>query len=135
MKCIKGKELGVHKSNAGFYIGVVDEEGPLCRISEEYYETRELAELLLKSNAFVVRDCIENNFCNGEKSCLRKPSIEIDIDGPDGNIFAIMALANKAMRAEDMLTDGKAMYYKVTKCLSYAEALDAVREYVDIIEV
>ncbi|HCF5174370.1 TPA: hypothetical protein ACGW32_001149 [Pseudomonas aeruginosa] len=35
--------LQVLMSNAGFYIGTLDEEGPASRESVEYYPSRELA--------------------------------------------------------------------------------------------
>ncbi|HBO5279269.1 TPA: hypothetical protein L4X16_006410, partial [Pseudomonas aeruginosa] len=36
--------LQVLMSNAGFYIGTLDEEGPASRESVEYYPSRELAQ-------------------------------------------------------------------------------------------
>lgn len=64
-KCIKGHrgrmafeelglrlELTVLHSNAGYYIGTYDEEGPVSRESEEYYRTREAAQYALDNNEF-----------------------------------------------------------------------------------
>ncbi|HCU0570227.1 hypothetical protein [Pseudomonas aeruginosa] len=39
--------LQVLMSNAGFYIGTLDEEGPASRESVEYYPSRELAQQAL----------------------------------------------------------------------------------------
>lgn len=51
MKCVKGKEIQVHKTPAGYYIGVWDEDGPRCRISG-YYRTKEAAEKALENKTF-----------------------------------------------------------------------------------
>jgi hypothetical protein len=64
MICTKGKKLQVLNSNAGYYIGVFDDEGPYCRMSE-YYRSRELAEAALESGVISERVCVENKFCSG----------------------------------------------------------------------
>ena len=69
MKCIKGHNVQVLNS-IEYYIGTIDEDGlPYCRISKLYYSTKEAAEEALK-NTFIIRDCIENDFCNEGKRCL-----------------------------------------------------------------
>lgn len=68
MKCIKGYEIRVLKSVAGYYIGTVDEEGfPNCRITTQYAETGTGA-LILPLDRQV--GCSENEFCNGGKGCF-----------------------------------------------------------------
>ncbi len=42
----------VLESNAGFYIGTVDSEGPVSRESEEYWSTRDEAEQILNSGSW-----------------------------------------------------------------------------------
>lgn len=73
-KCVKGLEIQVLRSGAGFYIGTVDtEEGyeqPNCRLSEAYFKTREAGEQALEKG-FVVRMCMENQFCNGSNVCFK----------------------------------------------------------------
>jgi hypothetical protein len=70
MKCIKGYEIEVLSSGAGYYIGVFDDEvGPVCRISRDYYKNRKIAEEVFKARSWTSRDCLENNLCNGGKGC------------------------------------------------------------------
>jgi hypothetical protein len=47
--CGKRLPLAVLKSNAGFYIGTFDDEGPCSRESVEYFPTVEVAEKALES--------------------------------------------------------------------------------------
>lgn len=68
MKCIKGKEISVHHSRAGWYIGCWDEEGPYCRISG-YYGSKEEAERHLELRSFW-READEIWFCNRGHGCL-----------------------------------------------------------------
>lgn len=44
--------LSVLQSNAGFYIGTFDEEGPVSRESEEYYPDKDSAQYALDNNTF-----------------------------------------------------------------------------------
>ena len=65
MECRKGYELKVLiGSMAGYYIGTEDAEGPYCRLSEEYYKSRQLAQQALDTRAFTVRNAVEVVFCN-----------------------------------------------------------------------
>lgn len=68
MKCIKGKEIQVLHSAAGWYIGCYDDDGPCCRISM-YYKTREHAETALEHKLFY-RDADEITFCNRNWGCI-----------------------------------------------------------------
>lgn len=43
-------------SNAGFYIGTLDEEGPASRESVEYYPSRELAQQALDKGTWTQRE-------------------------------------------------------------------------------
>jgi hypothetical protein len=47
--CNKILPLEVLKSNAGFYIGTVDIEGPCSRESVQYFQTQEQAEAALET--------------------------------------------------------------------------------------
>ena len=48
--------LQVLMSNAGFYIGTLDEEGPASRESVEYYQSRELAQQALDNGTCSQRE-------------------------------------------------------------------------------
>ncbi|HFT8627800.1 TPA: hypothetical protein ACGSTE_005328 [Pseudomonas aeruginosa] len=48
--------LQVLMSNAGFYIGTLDEEGPASRESVEYYPSRELAQQALDHGTWTQRE-------------------------------------------------------------------------------
>lgn len=48
--------LQVLMSNAGFYIGTLDEEGPASRESVEYYPSRELAQQALDNGTWTQRE-------------------------------------------------------------------------------
>lgn len=71
-KCVKNCEVKVLRSNAGYYIGTLDEDGfPNCRLSEEYFNTPEEAKAALDTKSFTERIVLENEFCRGEKiRCL-----------------------------------------------------------------
>ncbi|MCO2079432.1 hypothetical protein IPC264_20030 [Pseudomonas aeruginosa] len=47
--------LQVLMSNAGFYIGTIDEEGPVSRESAEYYPSRKLAQQALDNGTWSQR--------------------------------------------------------------------------------
>lgn len=73
---------------------------------------------------------------------MEKPTIEIDFNGPEGNIFCVLLEANKAierlafgggsiaMRNATLIN--AEMRYKVSKAKSYNEALNIIEEYVTI---
>lgn len=71
------------------------------------------------------------------KDLQTKPKIHINFDSPDGNIFTVLAHAANAMKAYGII-DAKEkaakMRERVTSSEGYEEALDIIREYVDIIE-
>lgn len=68
LRCRHGKEIDVHKSAAGWYIGVVDDCGPFCRISG-YYRSKEEAQHHLDNRTFY-RDAIEIDACNRRHGCI-----------------------------------------------------------------
>ena len=65
MKCAQQYELKVLKSAAGFFIGTADEDGSVnCRISHDYFDTKEEAQKALNTRSFKTRmTAIENQFC------------------------------------------------------------------------
>lgn len=82
MKCIKGFEVKVLNSAAGYYIGTLDEENfPMCRISS-YYKTKEAAQRALDKFTFH-RFAEEINFCNHGYECI-PPQGPFTLCGEDG---------------------------------------------------
>lgn len=68
VKCIKGFEVTILHSQAGYYVGTVDEYGfPNCRLSGQYADTNEKAEMLLLDRQI---GCAEIEWCNGGKGCF-----------------------------------------------------------------
>lgn len=64
MKCVKGLEIRVLNSHAGYYIGTINQECfPNCRLSQEYYKKKEEAQTALDNHTFTLRTCTENQFC------------------------------------------------------------------------
>lgn len=54
------------------------------------------------------------------------------VEGPvDGNIFAVMGAASKALKRAGQEDEGKKMRDRVTSSKSYDEALSVILEYVD----
>ena len=54
--CNKRLPLAVLKSNAGYYIGTFDEEGPCSRESVEYFPSQALADKALETGVWTQRD-------------------------------------------------------------------------------
>ena len=76
-KCVKGLEVKVLKSNAGYYIGTTKEdeefccEMPNCRLSS-YYKDEKTAQKELEEKKFIEREAPENVWCSGGwGSCLK----------------------------------------------------------------
>ena len=59
---------------------------------------------------------------------MEKP--KINLVGEDGNIFAILGRAGRALRQAGMADESKEMFDRVTQSGSYEEALRIVSEYV-----
>ena len=71
------------------------------------------------------------------KNIQTKPKIYIDFDSPDGNIFTVLSHAENAMKVYCIINakeKASEMRDRVTKSESYEDALEIIREYVDIIE-
>ena len=60
---------------------------------------------------------------------MEKP--KMNLIGEDGNIFAILGRARRALRQAGMADEAKEMFDRVTSCGSYDEALNIVSEYVE----
>ena len=83
--CSKACIVDVHKSHAGYYIGVVDDEGPRCRISGSYKTQAEADMALLYGTydriadeiAFCGPCFVEEEFLDPDDDCCD------DYDEPD----------------------------------------------------
>lgn len=70
MICVKGLELKVCKTPAGFCIGTTDEDGlPNCQLSQNFFDTTEKAQKALDDNSFIPAMSDANRFCSGGKAC------------------------------------------------------------------
>ena len=65
MVCVRGKEIGVYQSPAGWYQGTYEEGCPFCRLTS-YASSEEKAKKLPLSR----QSALENSFCNGCGSCI-----------------------------------------------------------------
>ena len=66
-----------------------------------------------------------------------KPKIYVDFNSSDGNIFAILAHAENALKLYNIINakeKASEMRKRAIKSESYDDALEIIREYVDIIE-
>lgn len=66
-----------------------------------------------------------------------KPKIYIDFNSSDGNIFTILAHAENALKLYNIINakeKASEMRKRAIKSESYEDALEIIREYVDIIE-
>lgn len=64
-----------------------------------------------------------------------KPVVVFDSCRSSGNIFAVLALAQKALRKARRPTDFNECRDRVLSSGSYTEALGIIREYVDLTDV
>ena len=71
-RCTQNKQIQVLSSGAGFYIGTLEDGMPFCRLSVERFNKEEEANTALEKKTYTVRNCMEGNFCNEGKGCLRR---------------------------------------------------------------
>lgn len=65
-----------------------------------------------------------------------KPTIRINFNSSDGNIFYVLASASKAIKLYEIPNAAKKigeMKNRVTNAQSYEEALEIIKEYVTIL--
>ena len=76
MYCFRNHEVIVCRSAAGYYIGTYvfsDDCGcmvPNCRLSADYWETADEAQLALNKGTWRARCCVENSMCSAGNNCL-----------------------------------------------------------------
>ena len=70
--CRRGHFLDIRQSSSGFFIGTYASDGaPYCRLSAEYWQTKEDAVRALISGTFTTREHeFEIMMCNETKGCL-----------------------------------------------------------------
>lgn len=65
---------------------------------------------------------------------MTKPVVKYNPRGESGNIFFILAKVRDALRKQRRIQDYNDCWEKVQQCNSYEEALNIIREYVELIE-
>lgn len=61
---------------------------------------------------------------------INKPKCKLI--GKNGNIYNLLALAQKALRENGFVEQSTEMRNKIFSCGSYDEALNVIQEYVDV---
>ena len=66
---------------------------------------------------------------------MEKPILEIDISGPDGNIYVIMGLVMQIVRKQRRYTDWNNLRDAITSSKSYANALREINKVVELVDI
>lgn len=66
---------------------------------------------------------------------MERPKLEIDISGPDGNIYVIMGKVMQILRKQRRITDWNNLRDAITSSKSYANALKEVNKVVELIDL
>lgn len=66
---------------------------------------------------------------------MEKPVLEIDISGPDGNIYVIMGMVMQILRKRRRYTDWNNLRDAITSSKSYANALREINKVVELIDI
>ena len=64
-----------------------------------------------------------------------KAAIIISSNGPDGNIFAILAKARQAMQVQQPPQDFNSLFADVQNCKSYADAIARIKQDIELIDL
>lgn len=64
-----------------------------------------------------------------------KPRVEFNSRGESGNIYRILGMVRAALQKLQRITDYNEIYFAVTNCGSYKEALDIIRQQIDLIDL
>ena len=65
---------------------------------------------------------------------MKKPEMIIDLSGPEGNIYVILAKASDILHKQHRINDFNELRDKVYASHSHGEALKNVIEYINIID-
>ena len=66
---------------------------------------------------------------------MEKPILEIDISGPDGNIYFIMAKVMQILRKQRRYTDWNNLRDAITSSKSYTNALREINKVVELVDI
>ena len=66
---------------------------------------------------------------------MEKPTITFDRSGPSGNIYAILGSVSQELRKQRRYTDSNTLRDRVFEAKSYEEALQIIRETVNLVEI
>lgn len=66
---------------------------------------------------------------------MEKPTIYYDRRGPSGNIYAILGSVSQELRKQRRYTDSNTLRDRVFEAKSYEEALQIIRETVNLVEI
>ena len=66
---------------------------------------------------------------------MEKPTIYYDRRGPSGNIYAILGSVSPELRKQRRYTDSNTLRDRVFEAKSYEEALQIIRETVNLVEI
>lgn len=64
-----------------------------------------------------------------------KPKVEFNSRGESGNIYRILGMVRTALQKLHRITDYNEIYFAVTNCGSYKEALDIIRQKIDLVDL
>ena len=66
---------------------------------------------------------------------LKKPRVEFDSKGENGNIYNILGLCSKVLRKEQRINDYNTLRDEVYASQSYQEALVKIRKVIDLVDI
>ena len=66
---------------------------------------------------------------------MKKPQLAIDISGPDGNIYAVLAKVMQILGKQQRKSDFNKVKEKVFNSKSYSKALCEINEVVKLIDI
>ena len=64
-----------------------------------------------------------------------KPKVEFNSRGESGNIYRILGMVRTTLQKLHRITDYNEIYFAVTNCGSYKEALDIIRQKIDLVDL
>jgi hypothetical protein len=65
---------------------------------------------------------------------MERIKITIASSGPDGNIYSILGKVRAEMRKRRLIQKYNDLYFDVTNCNSYQEAIARIRQDVDLVD-
>ena len=65
---------------------------------------------------------------------MKKPTVKFNRLKESGNIFAILSKVREELRKQRRISDFNELWDKIQGCTSYEEALEHIRNVVDLVE-